>query len=249
MDINLETRQYHSRGYHYHDHIQVLFPLRGAMKISVDAGSGVIAGGSVAVIPTGCYHDFVPSADCSLLVVDLKLHESDAEQAPVLLTRGSPLVSRMEPWLWRIFRQIGIEVNADGHRAQDAAMLALTGLHLIRPASAPKTKSKASNRIERLAADLGTGGGKTNISAMAREAGISQSHFHALFRATFGSSPRQYDIERRLDVAMECLIATNNTIAEIAYAAGYENVSAFNRIFKRRLGISPGEFRLTGRVD
>lgn len=219
------------------------------MKISIDTGSGVIAGGSVAVIPMGRYHDFVPSADCSLLVVDLKLHESDAERAPALLRRDSPLVSRMEPWLWRIFRQIGAEVDADGHRAHDAARLALTGLHLIRLGSAPRTKSKASNRIEHLVADLGTGGSKTNIGAMARKAGISQSHFHALFRATFGSSPRQYDIERRLDVAMERLIATSDTIAEIAYAAGYENVSAFNRIFKRRLGISPGEFRLTGRVN
>jgi AraC-like DNA-binding protein len=36
-------------------------------------------------------------------------------------------------------------------------------------------------------------------------------------------------------------------VSEIAYSLGYENVSSFNRLFKRRFGVTPSEFRAAGR--
>ena len=248
LNINLEVRRYHGRGCHYHDYAQVLFPLQGVMKVAIEGASGVVAGRTVAVIPKGCSHDFIPSGDCNLLVADVELREDDGRDAPPLL-RDGPLISPVEPWLWRIFRQIGAEVDADGRCAHDAAMLALSGLHLIRRTPVPKPQSRASSRIECIATNLGTHNGKAGVGAMAREAGLSQSHFHALFKATTGHSPRQYEIDQRLNAAVERLIFTRDPISEIAYAAGYENVSAFGRLFKGRFGMSPSEFRITSSAE
>jgi AraC-like DNA-binding protein len=249
LDVHLEVRHYQGSGRHYHDHVQILFPLRGAMQVTIEAQSGVVASRCVAVIPTGFDHSFVPSANCSLLVLDVGLPEAAGSEVPTLLKKGMPFLSPMEPWLWRIFRQIGAEVDADGQRARDAAKLALSGLHLIRPAPVAHKRSKAVARIERLVRDLDAGAGEATVSALARDVGLGQSQFHALFKGTTGSSPRQFRIDRRLEAALERLATTADPVSEIAYAAGYENASSFNRIFKRRFGVSPSTFRTSGRMQ
>lgn len=85
------------------------------------------------------------------------------------------------------------------------------------------------------------------MTDMARMARLGQSQFHALFRATTGQSPKQYHLQRKLDRAVERLIGTSDPVSEIAYSLGYENVSSFNRLFKRRFGVTPSGFRAAGR--
>jgi AraC-like DNA-binding protein len=49
--------------------------------------------------------------------------------------------------------------------------------------------------------------------------------------------------EIRLGHASRSLINTSNTISEIAYKCGFNNLSYFNRIFKAKNGCTPKEFR------
>lgn len=49
--------------------------------------------------------------------------------------------------------------------------------------------------------------------------------------------------EIRIGHASRLLIDTTSTIAEIAYKVGFNNISNFNRIFKKRKGATPREFR------
>jgi AraC-like DNA-binding protein len=244
MHVNLEVRRYNGFGRHSHDHVQILFPLQGAMKLTIDATPSVVVSNCVAVIPKVHDHEFVPSVDCSLLVLDVDLDRADGA-TPLLLKDGKPRVSRMDPWLWRIFRQIGMEVDADKHRAREATALAVSGLHLIRPRCEPVVPSAAVGRIERLV--QGTGACVKSVADMARAAGLGQSQFHALFKATTGRSPRQFQIDKRLDAAIERIVSTADPVSEIAYALGYQNVSSFNRLFKRRFGLTPTEFRAADR--
>lgn len=81
---------------------------------------------------------------------------------------------------------------------------------------------------------------------MARTAGLGQSQFHALFRATTGQSPKQFRLRKLLDRAVDRLIGTSEPVSTIAYDLGYQDVSSFNRLFKRRFGVTPSEFRAAG---
>jgi AraC-like DNA-binding protein len=87
----------------------------------------------------------------------------------------------------------------------------------------------------------------TGVAEMARSAGLGQSQFHALFRATTGQSPKQYRLSQLLDRAVDRLVASSDPISEIAYSLGYQNVSSFNRLFRRRFGVTPSEFRKSDR--
>lgn len=213
------------------------------MRIDIEDRSNIVASPCLAVIPQENVHDFVPSADCNMLVLNVEVQMFAAGALPDILKGEGPIVTCLEPWLWRLFRQLGAEVEADARRANDAACVALTGLQLVRSANA----SPADRRILDTAHALGESSEMASIAAMTRTSGLGQSQFHALFRATTGHSPKQYHLRKLLDRAVDRLIGTSDPVSQIAYSLGYENVSSFNRLFKRRFGVTPSEFRAAGR--
>ena len=81
------------------------------------------------------------------------------------------------------------------------------------------------------------------LSTMAGIAGMSPSAFSRFFKLHTGRNLSEYIIDLRLGFASRMLVDTSKSIAEISYACGFNNLSNFNRIFKKRKGCSPSEFR------
>lgn len=82
--------------------------------------------------------------------------------------------------------------------------------------------------------------------AMAREAGYSLFHFQRVFKDTTGYTPKAYVRSRRLTIAAQELLETNNDIIIIAEDAGFESQAAFTKAFRKQYGISPGKYRSIG---
>jgi AraC family transcriptional activator of tynA and feaB len=79
--------------------------------------------------------------------------------------------------------------------------------------------------------------------ALAQKFGCSERYVHKLFAST-GRSVGEHVNERRIaECTRNLLIEPDRTIAEIAFAAGFRDISHFNRLFKRINGTSPREFR------
>lgn len=82
------------------------------------------------------------------------------------------------------------------------------------------------------------------IRALAAEAGLSIAQLERLFVQLYRMGPRQWLARRRLDAALALLDREPaGSIAEIAYACGYSDHSAFTRQFGRMVGMSPSEWR------
>ena len=81
------------------------------------------------------------------------------------------------------------------------------------------------------------------LSDMARECGLSVSHFTRTFRKSFGMSPCRWLLERRIDRSKELLVTSDLPIADIAIRSGYSDQTAFTRAFGRVVGDSPGRWR------
>ena len=74
-------------------------------------------------------------------------------------------------------------------------------------------------------------------------AGMSAVAFSRFFKARTGTSLSDYIIDVRLGHASRMLVETNAPVADICFDCGFNNLSNFNRIFKKKKECSPQEFR------
>lgn len=81
------------------------------------------------------------------------------------------------------------------------------------------------------------------LSDMASLAGMSASAFSRFFKLHTGRNLTDYIIDMRLGYASRQLVDSTDSIAEISYSCGFNNLSNFNRIFRKKKGCSPSEFR------
>ena len=78
---------------------------------------------------------------------------------------------------------------------------------------------------------------------MARHAGLSPFHFLRVFSDVVGVTPHQYLMRCRLRRASRALVETDRSITDIAYDAGFGDLSRFVKTFTRAAGRSPRAFR------
>jgi AraC-like DNA-binding protein len=81
------------------------------------------------------------------------------------------------------------------------------------------------------------------LSALAGQAAMSPYHFLRTFRQVVGMAPHQYLLRNRLHRAALRLKRTKDDISAIAFAAGFNDLSTFNRRFKKVTGVNPGAYR------
>ena len=83
------------------------------------------------------------------------------------------------------------------------------------------------------------------LPSLASEASMSRSAFSARFTELVGETAMHYVARRRMHSAQARLESGSVTVSEVALSLGYESEAAFNRAFKRHVGISPGAAKRT----
>jgi AraC-like DNA-binding protein len=81
------------------------------------------------------------------------------------------------------------------------------------------------------------------VPALAREARLSVSRLHELFRQATGAGPGSYIRARRFEEARRLLLGTHLSVKEVAEQVGFHDDSHFVRDFERIYGMSPRKFR------
>ncbi len=81
------------------------------------------------------------------------------------------------------------------------------------------------------------------VEEMAGAAGLSRAHFSREFKKTFGESPNEYLLTRRLERAATMLRDTDWPVNEICLSVGLRSVGTFTSAFTRTYGISPTGYR------
>lgn len=82
-----------------------------------------------------------------------------------------------------------------------------------------------------------------SVPEMAGQAGLEERTFLRRFKAATGMKPVEYVQNLRVGKARELLEFTRRSVDQIAWAVGYEDATAFRRVFHRILGLTPGEYR------
>lgn len=81
------------------------------------------------------------------------------------------------------------------------------------------------------------------IDELCAMAHMSRSTFLRTFRRALGRAPMGFLLDRRLEAARRLLRDTDRSITEIALDTGFSDSNYFARVFRRAVGLAPGEFR------
>ena len=81
------------------------------------------------------------------------------------------------------------------------------------------------------------------LTEVSKLANMTDASFSRFFKARTGITFMDSLLEMRLGHASRLLIDTTQSIAEVAYNCGFNNISNFNRLFKKKKGCTPKEFR------
>lgn len=84
---------------------------------------------------------------------------------------------------------------------------------------------------------------RLSIEKMAQACQLSESHFMKFFKSVTGMTFTEYVNDCRLTAAAHSLLSTQAPITEIASDCGFENVSYFNRLFRRKYHTTPTKYR------
>jgi len=107
----------------------------------------------------------------------------------------------------------------------------------VKPASREsRIVARVSDHMEAHLAD------EVELADLARLAGLSRSHFIRAFQRETGMTPHAYLMDRRFRTARR-LLERGGAPSEVAVACGFFDQSHLNRIFKARMGVTPGVYR------
>ena len=82
-----------------------------------------------------------------------------------------------------------------------------------------------------------------SVADLAAAARLSPAHFSRAFNRTFGESPHQYLMTRRLERAAALLQRTDWSVADVCFAVGFQSVGSFTTSFRRIFGRPPQQYR------
>lgn len=82
-----------------------------------------------------------------------------------------------------------------------------------------------------------------DLKALAKKLGFSYSRFRAVFKEQTGMSPRQYQLEIRINRAKDLLTQSDHTVSAISDRLGFCSIYYFSRLFKQRTGLTPSSYR------
>lgn len=118
--------------------------------------------------------------------------------------------------------------------------LILSMLAFERPSQNPGKKNYVKEGIAYMNENFASG---IKVSDVAKHIAVDRTYFFRRFKEEIGMSPQDYLVSLRVEKAKEYLRSTAKPIATIGYLVGYPNYISFLKIFAKKTGMSPSEFR------
>lgn len=84
---------------------------------------------------------------------------------------------------------------------------------------------------------------KISLVTVARMCGLSSFQFSRTFKKTKGVAFRDFVIDFRIERAAQDLRTSRTSVTEIAFSVGFNDLSYFARMFRRRFGVAPCQYR------
>lgn len=250
---------------HWHDEIEIIVIKKGEGIITVDLDSFNVKSGDIVFVSTGQLHSirqkesavmeyenilFKPALLCSSgqdFCREKFLNPMFSGEIKI-----SPLISCKYTFHRELLQLINnIDSLCDscpiGYQLAVKGYLFQIMYILVSAANEENTSRRQKKSLEKIKSTLAyiEDNYQSNISIddIASHCFYSKSFFMRFFKENMGMSFTRYLNDYRLEIAAKLLIDTDGNILDIAAGTGFENLSYFNRCFKRKYGEAPGKYR------
>ena len=112
---------------------------------------------------------------------------------------------------------------------------------LMKPTDEERANSPVDDVIQYIRANISN---PITLEELADVANLSVYYFAHCFKEETGFAPLEYVINTRIERAKALLLRTSMPISEIAYEVGYRSAGSLSNAFLKRVGVSPGSYRL-----
>ncbi|MDU1317070.1 AraC family transcriptional regulator, partial [Anaerococcus hydrogenalis] len=86
------------------------------------------------------------------------------------------------------------------------------------------------------------------LESLSKMAYMNKFHLISEFKQSYRVTPIEYLILKRIEITKNLLISTNNSMEEISSIVGFNSQSYFNQVFRKKVGITPSQFRKNHRI-
>ena len=242
-----------------HDGVCIAVTLKGSFRYRTTQGEALLAPGAILLGNDQhcfeCGHAHSVGDRCLSFHFTSELFERMVAETPGArhLQFGLPCVPPLASLTGPLAMAEVARDRGDANELHEASLrLAGAVIELVAHGRGPRRapSSLDEKRIGSALRRIEKEGEDTNLSliGLAREASMSPYHFLRTFRAIVGMTPHQFVLRTRLHRAAVRLLRSNETIAKIAFEAGFGDLSTFNHRFRRALGMTPASFRAARRI-
>ncbi len=244
--------------YHCHSAVEVILPDRGESVYQTQEEVYRVKPGEVLILPSGCMHSLTESPETKryLLLFEpnplMNLRDissiSAMMQQPIYLTADSELADGAKQILYQVvtcyFQKEPLwNTVCYSYLLQLYALLGRHYLEIAGPQHPsrhsidPAIMNSAITFINEHYMD------EMSLEDAALFAGFSKYYFSRMFKQFSGISFSEYLTRKRLNVATDLLVRTDQSIREIALASGFGSMATFNRIFRAQKNCTPSQYR------
>jgi AraC family transcriptional regulator len=237
-----------------HDGFSVSYVRKGSFGYRARGAAFELVAGSVLVGHRGdeyvCTHDHACGDECLSFQLAPALVEEVGERADIWRTGCLPPLPELI--VLGELAQAAAEGRSD-IGVDEAGLLFVTRFVEIvagRKRALPPAGGRDRRRAVEAALRIDAGSHEPiDLESTAKDAGLSPFHFLRLFARVLGVTPHQYVVRSRLRRAARLLAEDARPITDVAFDAGFGDLSNFVRTFHRAAGVSPRGFRRAARGD
>lgn len=228
----------------------------GNFQYRTAQGSALMTPGSLLLGNEGacfeCGHQHTRGDRCLAFHFSPEVFESIAASVPG--TRGLALAAPRLPPVPSVLALLAAaqalrDESGSAEEFQEVALRLAGAVHaalnddpsLSRRPPTPRDERRVAAALRRIEAQDGA---RLPVDALAAEAAVSPFHFVRIFEKVVGVTPGQYMLRMRLQRAAVRLRRSHDAIAAVALDCGFDDLSTFNRQFRRATGLTPGAYRM-----
>ena len=244
--------------HHCHSAVEAIMPDRGVAVYQLQDELFQVQPGEVLILPSGCMHSLTepPETKRFLLLFEpnplMNLRDipsiNSMMQQPIHLKGDTELQHRVRELLTQVvdcyFRKEDMwNTECYSYLLQMYAVLgrqyleATGAQHPAQHSIDPAIMNSAITYINEHYMD------EMSLEDAAVFAGFSKYYFSRMFKQFSGISFSEYLTRKRLNVAVDLLVRTDQSIREIAQASGFGSMATFNRIFREHKNCTPSQYR------